>query len=477
MFEKYIDLVNSRIAKNGLYYFCNDAERAIGLEKYLKNYHIITIDDNDMVDLLDSSGISIFSLEKSQGKLNTIYRNSAKLLESPEVIDFLSSNKSDSKFFQTFKISSRFEKLALKFNAKILNTTSILNKKFENKISQYQSLSNSDINFPDTIIARLNETSYDDLVSKLGTKFVIQFDRGHTGSGTVFCENQGQFDLLVASSGTRLVRISRFIDGVPYTINCVVGSKGVYAGNLSKQLTGIKFLTDKQGGTVGNDFMHNLDDNMTDRIYKQVQSIGKLMQKDDYLGLFGVDLIIRDNEVFVIEINARQPASIPYATKLDIKRNVIPLSLIHLLEMLDIDHDIEPISYSRQAMTNIQASQIFLRNTSDLTVTIKGEVKTGVYRLQSDDMAYDFKGDDMILKRNTIFLDEEKDKPLVWQNSGYSIDDIKDGGMIILAPKTGKEISAGSEIARIQVLHSVSSVDGVNQWVIEAMKAINHYLI
>ncbi len=477
MIEKYIDSVNSVIAKDGLYYFCNDAERAIGLEKLLKNYDIVAIDDSDMVDFLEESGVSVFSLEKKQAKLNTIYRNSAKLLESPEVINYLALNNSGHKYFQTFKISSRFEKLAQKFNAKILNTSSALNKKFENKISQYESLSNSDINFPDTVITRLNETSYDGLVSKLGSKFVIQFDRGHTGSGTFFCENQDQFALLVDTSGTRLVRISKFIEGVAYTINCVVGSKGVYAANLSKQLTGIRFLTDKQGGTVGNDFMHNLDEKLTQEIYKQVENIGKAMQKDGYVGLFGVDLIIQDSDVYVIEINARQPASIPYATKLDIKRNVIPLSLIHLLETLKIEHDIDPIAYSKEGMRNIQASQIFLRNTSENVVTIKGEVSTGVYRLQSDDMAYHFQDDDMILKQNTIFLDEEKDKPLVWQNEGYSIDDIKDGGMLILSAKSGKEISAGSEMARIQVLQSVSNQDGVKQWVIEAMRAINHYLI
>jgi predicted ATP-grasp superfamily ATP-dependent carboligase len=59
------------------------------------------------------------------------------------------------------------------------------------------------------------------------------------------------------------------------------------------------------------------------------------MQSAGYKGLFGLDFVIdKSGQVFLIEINARQPASTGFHTKLLLKESKIPLNLLHIAEFL-----------------------------------------------------------------------------------------------------------------------------------------------
>lgn len=476
----FLKQINFKLKDKPLFYICNDPERALGLEALLKNYHIVCVDDSDLFTYIKLQIGNIFSLENHVGQKNALFRSSAKLLEEESVAEYINNNsKQNERFFQTFKISSRFQKLAERYNATLLNTTSQLNKSFENKLRQYRLLKQYEVNFPPTLISKLKELDYQTLADKLGNSLVIQFDRGHTGTGTVFINSIDEFKSIQQKFPDREARVASRVEGFSYTVNAAVSRNGIYVAGLSYQITGVPELTHLEGGTVGNDFScrQGISSKLKQQIIEEVTKVGFAMKEAGYKGLFGVDLIVSSDQVYIIEVNARQPASVPFHAKLQLRQDEVPLSIIHIMEFMDLIYDIDPIEYCNKGLEPVSAGQLFLRNVTPERFIVNGKIKTGVYRLQSDNSALIFKEHGTEVKTNTIFLDEEKDKPLIFQKEGYSIDSIEDGGFLIASQLQGKQVNQGNEIARIQALQSLVGKDGKPfPWAIEALQAIYEYL-
>ncbi|MBD3280941.1 hypothetical protein GF389_05475, partial [Candidatus Dojkabacteria bacterium] len=191
-FEFLLKQLNLKLQNSSLFYVSNDPERAMGLEDLIENFHLVCVDDSNLLQGLDDAGVKYFSLEQDRFELNSLYRNSAKLLLQPETKEYIKANKSERNYYQTFKVSSRFEKLMDKpsIDGVLLNTTSELNKLFEEKLTQFEELNPAGVNFPQTLIGQFGEFDYGFLKNELGKNFVVQFNRGHTGKGTIFVKTK-----------------------------------------------------------------------------------------------------------------------------------------------------------------------------------------------------------------------------------------------------------------------------------------------
>jgi glutathione synthase/RimK-type ligase-like ATP-grasp enzyme len=222
---------------------------------------------------------------------------------------------------------------------------------FEDKILQYQNLSPAGVRFPQTVISRFGDLKFSDISSTLGLPFVVQFARGHTGSGTHIINDEGQFNSLQQEFVQRTVRIGKYIKGIPYTVNACITKKGMVAAGLCYQITGVTQLTPLSGGTVGNDWNYRkgFTEDLLKDLIDQLNKISNKMREAGFLGMFGIDLIIgEDSSLYIIEVNARQPASIPMLTKMQLKAGEIPLSLIHLLEFMNIDYNLDEVQYNQK---------------------------------------------------------------------------------------------------------------------------------
>ncbi len=474
-----------------IFFICNDPERALGLELFLPNFHIICIDDNPIIDYIIEKGGNVFCLERELGKSNTIFRNSNKLINQPCVQDYIKQHTPEDEVPKVifFKIAANIEKTCENLNYWVLNTSSDLNKKFETKISQYELLKDAAVNFPKTLVGPLGEFQYSDLVEELGENFIIQYARGHTGSSTVFITGEESFLAEQKTYPKRVARIARKIVGDAWTINACVTRIGVLYGGLSYQITGIPELTSREGGTVGNDWSRSskLSEFSIDQIKKITVRVGKAMRRAGFKGLFGLDLIVDENgEVFLIEVNARQPASTSMHTKLMLEQNLIPLQVFHIAEFSfedderfygfinsinkkitkedNIDANVDFTlrnemngvkfrkSQNAAAIQSINASQIFLRNTGSDTLTVSGLAKPGVYSFDE--------------KLNRI-------------RDGYSVSDVSsDDEFLVLAQNTGLDVSSGSELARIQCKTCAVDENGnLEEWVIKSLLLIKNILI
>jgi len=471
--DTLINKVNKLTAHQPIFYFSNDIERGLGLEKVLKNYHLVCIDDNEIIDNIKKFNPNIFCLSRQIDQ--KIFRSSVKLLEHEFVQQYLS--KFDKKYIQTFKISPRFEKIVEHIGAKLLNTKAWLNRIFENKLNQYEVFSKAGIHFPKTIISKLKEITYEELKKILGDNFIMQFNRGHTGSSTYQISSEEEYRKLVESFPNRRAKFTRFIDSkFTYTINCCIAKNCNYCGGISFQLTGITNLTTQRTSTVGNDFSNQwpFTDATKCNLLSELNKIADVMKNYGYRGLFGVDFIIQDDEIYIIEINARQTASIAMYTKLQLQNNQIPLSLLHIAEFLGVDFMIDPDKYNNENMKTYLASQVFIRVCEE-EFEVKGKIRPGIYTLKSDNTARKALDDK---NKDIISIDENKDKNLIYKSSGYSIDDIKEyDGMIILARSIGMKLKRGDELARIQLMQAVTDKEcNLYPWIIEALNALKNYL-
>ncbi len=301
--KQIIKQINESIpAKKPLLYVTRQAERGQGLENLLTGYKIISAS-----------------------------RNTAEILEKIK----LSGNQ-----VIVFKNNPKIQRLCAQKKLKLLNPPCFLTEKYENKISQYQWLKKIiPENLPKTIITQSAKTSFQALKKEIGSPFIYQFNRSHTGEGTFLISRQNQWQELMKKFPFREIKCAVFIKKPIITINVCLWQNCVLTGNPSYQITGIKELTDFIFSTVGNDWglaKKILSSYDLKNIKELSQIIGQNMVKEGWRGLFGLDLI-KDKKWLVIEINARQPASAGLETLLQRNQGKgITILATHFAGLLDL---------------------------------------------------------------------------------------------------------------------------------------------
>lgn len=433
--------------KTPIFYVSNVVDRGIGLENIIPNYHIICIDYDDEVDYLEKTGAKIFCLEKEFGKKNVIFRSSAILLGQEVVQKYIRENtpSGTQAAVVVFKPSLAAEKIALENNWKFLNNSTVLSKEIEDKFNFLFIAKSLHIRIPDAETIDFGRISYWEL-KKYYDYFVIQLKSGYAGSSTFFIRSKDDYGRLMDTffrnpSGKKsfMVKVSKFIRGIPTTVNACITSSGVYVGKPCYQITGEELCTNNRGTTCGNDWgVLSVSVKALNEMNEIGKKTGLYLKGKGYKGIFGLDFIIseRDEDVYLIEINPRFVASIPFYTKLEIKNSAVPMIALHFLEFLGEKYEIDPRAkdLSNKNVLAISGSQLVLRNKEKGMYAPSGELKSGVYCLENDKLSF--------------------------LRSGYSILDLKSPNeFIVLAAAKGRRIKSESEAARVESSGSLVSAD------------------
>lgn len=455
--RKYLELINLRLKDTSFIYFSKDVERGLGLENYIDNYFICSIERSYITESLSRN--SFYPKNFNSKKNSTL-----ELVKDRDIQNKIKGIVKDSKFFaQFFQFSQPAIKVLESIGGKVLNNDSILNREFEDKILQFNFFKKNNIKTPDGVIVTLLDQSYPEIVDNVNsTSFVVQLSRGHTGTGTFIIHNEIDFKRITELYKGNEVRISKFINGKTYTVNGCVTKKGIFVAGLQLQITGVEGLTSGLGTTVGNDFSfaNKLNESIRSEIYRNVVKIGELMRERGFRGLFGIDLIIIEKDVYIIEINARQTANIPFQTKLELTQGKIPLLMISLMEWLDLEFDEMP----EMIINPLNGAQLFLRSDKENS-TIRSSFNSGEYKLG-----------------NSIDLDSLRlnsvGKRFIRIGNSYTIENIDEDNFILNVQSEGSIRNLHDEIARIQSKKSLLNENGEPlEWVIELMGLIKNKLI
>jgi len=312
--------------KQPIIYVTRDIERAFGLPLNSPNYYII-------------SNSTEFAKSFLPSLKNVLLIRENRLLDTRELLD----HKETRRFIQkiknpsilVFKNTIAIEKICRQNDWRLLNPSAALAAKIEEKISQVEWLGELSRFLPPYEIKVAREVNWK------GQKFILQFNRAHTGSGTILIENKNQLREIQAKFPKREVRVTKFIDGVMLTNNNVVWGKKVLCGNTNLQITGLTPFTMMPFATIGNDYAlpeSLLSPKQKKEYLKMAQLIGKKMAQNGWKGLFGIDVMLEKNtgKLYLIEINARQPASTSFESQLQkVKdKNGLTTFMAHLLALL-----------------------------------------------------------------------------------------------------------------------------------------------
>ncbi len=286
-------------------YVTRDIERgAAGLG--IPDFFIITNNHPYAQELKEKYPQSIF-LISSPETLDT-----HELLSHEQTIDIV--NKLNGSIV-VFKTTSHIEKICSDNKWILLNPRASSAERIENKITQVEWLGDYASLLPPHAISITRDIIWQK------KPFMIQWAHSHTGDGTLLIQSEKDLEIVRTKFPEREARVTDFIKGPMFTMNIVVTPHSIIKGNLSYQITGILPFTENPWSTIGNDWSvpHTiLTEKNIERIQEIADSIGALMQKENWKGLFGIDVIYDEERdtVHLIEINARQPASTTYESQL-----------------------------------------------------------------------------------------------------------------------------------------------------------------
>ncbi len=302
-------------------YAARDLERTLGLSIATKGYYII-------------SNYTTFANSLAKGRKNILLIKEKQLLDTRELLQ----HDKTSKFINAinnaqvlvFKNTIQIEKICLEHDWRLLNPSAELSSKIEEKITQVEWLGGLRKYLPPFKITIAKEIKW------TGEKFILQFNRAHTGNGTLLIESENQLKQIQTKFPNREVRVTEFVDGTMFTNNNIVNEKKVLSGNISYQITGLKPFTNLPFATVGNDWAlpHKILSAKQKKNYEvMVQDIGRKMMLSGWKGLFGIDVMCdkKSGKLYLIEINARQPASTSFESQL---QSVIPVKMRILKDSL-----------------------------------------------------------------------------------------------------------------------------------------------
>ena len=260
-----------------------------------------------------------------------------------------------------FKNTTRVETSAKLLNCNLLNPGAMLSERVENKITQLRWLGSLGTKYLPPHAAKITKM----ITWKGENPFIIQWNHGHTGDGTMLIKTSDDLRAVQEKFPERIARISAFVTGPSFTVNVVVTPTRILLGNLSYQITGIPPFTDGIFSTVGNDWSlakKLLSSDDVKNIETMTNEIGMKLQADGWRGLFGIDLIRHEKSgrIFLIEINARQPASTTFESSLQEKareggaRGLTTFEAhIRALSGLPIDQDIIKIDSGAQVVQRV----------------------------------------------------------------------------------------------------------------------------
>ncbi len=344
-----MSLISDTLREHPIIYVTRDIERALGLPLTTEGYFIIA-NSTPFAKAVVQNNSNVLLIESNE------LLDTHELLTHPQVTTFIEQRVGAK--LMVFKNTTQIEKICAANNWTLLNPPAILSQKIEDKISQVEWLGDLGSFLPEHKIHVLQEVWFD------GTPFILQFNRAHTGNGTILIENKDTLHNLKTQFPDRPVRITEYVAGPMFTVNAVITSSGTGIGSdPSYQITGLAPFTDQPFATIGNDWSlakKLLSEKAKTQLTIMVENIGKKLFLDGWHGLFGLDVVLaKDTDtLYLIEINARQPASTTFESQLQIlqqKEEKLTTFEAHITSLLSL-----PLDYSIAPVQD--GAQIIVRN-------------------------------------------------------------------------------------------------------------------
>ncbi|PIR77373.1 MAG: hypothetical protein COU30_02840, partial [Candidatus Magasanikbacteria bacterium CG10_big_fil_rev_8_21_14_0_10_38_6] len=261
-------------------YVTRDIERALGLPADTSGYRIIA-NSTPFAKALAQTRSDIFLIKEEQ------LLDTWDLLQHEAVISYI--NTLSTARVLVFKNTKQIEQTCRDNGWMLLNPPAAISDVVEPKISQVSWLDELARYLPPRRVCVCKEVFWD------GTPFILQFNRSHTGSGTMLIEHEEQLRDIQHTFPDRPVRVSEYVHGPLITNNTCVTNEAILIGNISYQITGLMPFTDRPFATIGNDWAlpHQMLDETQQTQYEEIATaVGEKLRDAGWKGLFGIDVVM-----------------------------------------------------------------------------------------------------------------------------------------------------------------------------------------
>jgi aspartate carbamoyltransferase catalytic subunit len=171
------------------------------------------------------------------------------------------------------------------------------------------------------------------------TPLVVRSNRSDGGTGVRFIQSAEELDRDWPPHTDGFVATAPFVEGLPININAVVFPDGAVSRHgVSVQLVGIEGCTRRRFGYCGNDFAAaaTLDDGDIEEIDTTLDAVAAWLARHGYRGAFGMDAILSEHNVFVVEVNPRFQGSSRLSAVLDSQSDRADIFLAHIGAFLNL---------------------------------------------------------------------------------------------------------------------------------------------
>ncbi len=380
----------------------------VGPEQWFDNYKIASLSGWNMhSQSIERMNNSIFVRDQCEkpyvGELTT-----QALLQDPIFQDMLIAHLPDYHIltYKPFVIPERLKQSSLQFLPS--NDIYVLAQKVENKSWFRRIFAERFCNIPPHRIypwreMRLNEEYFSNLCNGR-SKIVLQdaILGGGKGSFIVdsfesFCSAINTMQNTNGLAGEAVV--SDYItDGCDWSVQGIVTRYGIFIGPVQRQIIADQNLSNTSipgaekfcGVEILADDQYTWQSN---QLTKDAHIIGQELYDRGYRGIFGVDSLVTDKTVYIIEVNARITGATPLLTMSYNSEKHIPFYLLHILELTNADYTIEDSSYSN----DYNDCALMVLHQRDGKTCVANSPRSGLYneKMQIIDDVMSFDGSSM----------------------------------------------------------------------------------
>lgn len=365
----------------------------------LSRYAILSLHETGDLSVLRKK-VSVFCLEEKTGKPTPASdRNAAGLLAHALSQAYLRRLPNPIYLFP-YQDYSTLSALAQKNDWRILANSHPLRLRVQTRAFFEEMAAKLNLKRPSGDIVPLEvflKTGYGQWQRLMGSNLVFQLPdicRGG-GRGTFFvrCERDYQKlrDMLKGRyhHGVFLntVSVHRLVEGPSASVAACATRNGTLVSALQRQLIDLPYCGDfvedgvfcghAWGGRVWNDAV-------CASAYDQASRIGDFLFKMGYKGIFGVDFVVQEEKshVYPIEINPRLTGAFPMLSLLHLNAGIIPLEAFHILEFLDVSHEMALDVLNRAYKQSVEGSHLLLFFPRGRCSPDRSPLRAGLYEFQ-----------------------------------------------------------------------------------------------
>ncbi|MFH2061636.1 MAG: ATP-grasp domain-containing protein, partial [Candidatus Beckwithbacteria bacterium] len=254
--------------------------------------------------------------------------------------------------------------------------------------------------------------------------------RGYSPSTAINRNSQGRV--------LEFVNVTERIEGRQASIAGCATFYGTVACVLQNQIMDqpeLAALAGRSGVWLGQDWHVRFSEKAQLLAEKQVKKWGEYIYKKGYKGIFGLDLIVtNEDEVYAIECNSRYTGAFPVLTMAQLVNKEMPIDVWHLLEWMGVEYEMDIDEVQEVYREPKKGAFVLLHNLERKFVTPTKTVKAGVWGLYSGPST-----DSSPQRSGLKGVPSRTDLNLKWVRPGFSLLDIKNEDEFILCDRVPTE--------------------------------------